>query len=896
MENTTYPTQMINTVKEAITPPELTDRQVDTNIINSLYDNKTSENTWDDVYNLPEYKDYSKGKLVGYAARSYKFEYPNDTDEQRATRAGATPEMLKRLTSGNYDDFSTGVATSVGAMAVGANKLTNNLVGFNSDAQVDAVSNKLQSFEDNRDFMQMATAEYDDDGARNIDRQQMETLGELAPASAIGTAIGGAAATKAGMLTADAFFSGLDSTLYEFGKAGSHNITDAVGSKVGTAGVVIASSIIGNLLFGTTAYKGALTGEGADQIAKGLRFMEGLDLPITEAMIRNPGKVKDIIAGQMKNPFLADSVKEGLVDINSKTILGIRKTLNSIGTNPIQYMKYKNGTIPLSKMGQVFKDAVEGEAMGIQATVNSTRKTMSKSDVDEAGKELVYKLGEKTQEGKYTGFLGELLDTAGDNATVYNFVKRQITHRGRVESAQSVATADVVARHADVSARLKGNMNKIELIKAQIPIDQANIGKLTPKLNEAREAYMTARKNKKSAEVVEGLKIAYDGLVGRVKKLNTKIASNTSLGKELSKSNKLDKSELGNALNEYRKLEILPGETAQSLVENPTEFTANDMDSFIKAVNDKLNIAGGAISTEDKTQMHLLRQLKTKMNDHMDATVQSSSFKELRKEANALTLKKYNLTTDQGGVIGIKKALKSSDPRDMALLFKDEHAMHNLKTFKGLVKESPELKGKFDEMLNVTLKEKIMKGVDLNGLDNGGVDYKQLQDNLGDPDFIADLKGILPPEVVENIEAVKGFVDRYGETFQTLQNNMPQGNDVAQGMGAKIKEFVELMFKAPKYAIETVGGQISKLPYDKAMKMAGSQKRMYWFDERLRLGDAVKEFDAIAASSMTDAAKREAFNETLSGVTSRVKNLTGKVEKAAVKVKAGFGRLNRKDK
>jgi len=229
----------------------------------------------------------------------------------------------------------------------------------------------------------------------------------------------------------------------------------------------------------------------------------------------------------------------------------------------------------------------------------------------------------------------------------------------------------------------------------------------------------------------------------------------------------------------------------------------------------------------------------------------------------------------------------------MALLFKDEHAMHNLKTFKGLVKESPELKGKFDEMLNVTLKEKIMKGVDLNGLDNGGVNYKQLQDNLNDPDFIADLKGILPPEVVENIEAVKGFVDRYGETFQTLQNNMPQGNDVAQGMGAKIKEFLELMFKAPKYAIETVGGQISKLPYDKAMKVAGSQKRMYWFDERLRLGDAVKEFDAIAASSMTDAAKREAFNETLSGVTSRVKNLTGKVEKAAVKVKAGFGRLNR---
>ena len=818
----------IDKVKEFVSPT-ITDSDADWAKISTALDRKAAGMSWEEIYKDADNASQTKG----YVARYYKSMYPDYTDAQVAEMAGANYSSVARVTSSIGEDLQTGIASFVGKTGLGVRKIAG--VADSSD---DIIRERIQGWEDDKDYMQAYTAQYNKDGSRDIDIQQAEFIGNTAVPALLGGTIGAVAKTKAGALAADMTLASVETTI----ESAAEESFDWGRYPVNLA-VNLASTLVGGLLFpGGNEVINSYNKEQLQSLAGGMKLLGDLDVPISSDMLNDPALMKKTIEKAIKDPWKRKEALDAVENLNAKVVNEIKRISNSVGATPKQLADFKAGKISAREIGGKFRDMAESESIGKQGKVNIIRDSMKNMDFDEAGKPRVYKLGDVTEEGELTGFLRELVEVANDNDTVKNYINRQIKFRGQLSGDDSLAASTIINKHTKLLNTKQESARSLKLSTAELGLRRNKFKTLADK---KKELELSLKEARDSGEPTDSFKQDLDLVKSRIDKQKVLIKDSQDLMKSSTITLEEATKDLGRTLTDYRKLKADSGGaladdySAASLVEDPTEFSGMDMESLVKSINEKINVGGGAISTSDKVQVGILRRMKAKLLAKMDETITDPAFMEARKASNKLTTEKYNLITDQGGIKGLKNAMKSSDPKDFFRLFSsDEHGVSNLKNFKDL--NGGEYPKEYNEMLNKVYSGKVLEGVEDVGSYNLGLNFGQLKKNLNEDDFIPDLMELAEPEVVESFKSLKGLVDAYGDVFTSIGNERAQLIGPDKGWAAKLGDLMELIGSPIKGLKAATEHQVQPF-YDTIQNIKGSPKRMFWYEEKAQFSDSIKD-------------------------------------------------------
>jgi len=816
---------------------ERTDLEKDDDIVNFVLEERDKGASFEDIYKLGK----NPARTKGLVARYFRKVHPEASEFQIAEMAGATPAMAARENTDTYDDFMVGMGKTMATVGLGIRALT----GF-ADESDEKVKGMLSEYDDNRVYMQQLTKEYDEDGSENIDLQQGEFFGEMAP-MAVAAGVGGSITeTAGGALAFDLGITSAETTLQtaaEGGMAWENYPTNLT--------VAALSSVAGSLLFpGGSNIKNTYNREQLETLSGGLKALSDMEVPLTQEMLNDPKVFKDTVEKASKNIWDKKG-REAVLNLNADVVNYIKKIANSVGATPQQLADFRAGKLSAREIGRRFEDFVTKEAMTLQANVNVMHDSLKHLDLDEVGKPRTYSLGGVDSEGKLTGWLKELTTLASDNDTVYRYINRQIRHRGQLEGDESQAARAIINKHGEINANLSSAKKRTKVAADKLAVEETALRRLLGNENTADDILMRKRL--------------------QIKKLKEDLKSGKN---DIDAYNK----ELGQSLISYKKLKEANREawgdtdySAAKLVEDFTSFTAEDMKELEKSINHKINVGGGAISTDDREQMALLNKLKSNIRSKMKSTIEDPAYLDTLKEANKLTVAKYNLISDAGGIKGLKAAMESSNPADFTALFtSDKEGVNNLFHLKQL--NGGEYTKEYNMMLNKVYSGKVLDGVEEVGGYNLNLNYEKLRDNVNDEDFIADLSELASPEVVENFKALKGLVNAYGQVFQEIARNQPQIAGTDKGWAAKLGEFMQFI-KTPGDGLNEARKRMAAPAYDAVKKKLGSQDRMYWYDEKANFSDAINDLFKRMKEEPTPEGKKALMDMTITEFT---KEMLGK--------------------
>ena len=853
-----------NTVKEVM-QPTVSDKDTDWSRASYALNRKAAGEAWEDIYKDAD----NPAQIKGYVAKYYKLENPELSDEQVAYKAGATQSNADRLNTSFLGDVQTGVATTMGNLGLGVRTLTGN-----ADESDDIIRGRIKGFEDDKDYMQAYTATYDEDGSRNVDIQQGEFIGKMIPSALAGGTVGAVAKTKAGALAADMALTSAETTI---DAAATQTLDWSRYPK--QLATNLAATLAGGLLFPSgPSVTNSYNKEQLEELAGGMKILGDLDVPISAEMLKDPAIMKKNIDAAYKDPWKRKEAMEAVENLNADVVNEIKRISHSVGATPKQMVDFRAGRISSREIGGKFRDMAESHSIGKQGEVNVIRERMKFMDFDESGKPRQYQLGEITPEGEYTGFLRDLIQTAGDNDTVMNYIERQVKFRGQLSGDDSLEAATIINKHTELLASNQSTGRALSMSTADLGLRQNKLKKLLDDRDAFTKEYSSLPKDKRQSTSSYKQEMALYG--SKIDKQKVLINDSRGIIKASTLTLESNKKELGATLTGYRKLKADAGGalsddySAATLVKDPTKFTAQDMESLLKSINEKINVGGGAISTADKTQVGILRRMKTKLLAKMDETIQDPAFLEARTASNKLTREKYNLITDQGGIKGLKNAMNSSDPKDFTRLFtSDEHGVSNLKHFKEL--NGGEYPKEYNEMLNKVYSGKVLDGVEDVGGYNLGLNFDKLQKNLNKEDLISDLMPLAPPEVVESFKNLKGLVNAYGGVFKEISENRAQLMGPDQGWAAKLGELMELIGSPLKGLKASTEVQIKPV-YDTIQKLKGSPKRLFWYDEKANFSEAIEDTLGRLNQVKSPEKKKAMLDQTITEFISSVAGKLGK--------------------
>lgn len=830
-----------------------TDREKDWEFVQYVVGEQGKGRNLDEIYSQSE----NPAKVKGLMAKYYKTIHPDDNEFDIAEMAGASPQMANRQNTNMWDDLGVGAASTMVNYGLGARAVMDSITPFDIVDESDAtVKQMLKDKDDARTYYQYSTAEYDDDGTRNVDLQQMETIGELGPDMLAGGAVGAVAKSPGSALAGDLALTTLQTTLDT--AAGDESFWEAYPKNLA---INLTASAAGGILFpGGNPINNAYSETQLGELADGMKLLESLDMPLSQEMLENPASMKKKITEAFKNPWDRKQALAAVDNMNADVVNQIKEIANSVGATAEQLIEFKNGRISAREIGEKFTNFVTDEGMGLQGEVNVLRKSMEKMDLDPQGNPKKYSLGGQDADGKVNGWLGDLMSLAEDNDVVYNYMKRQIRHRGQLEGDDSIDARAVIDRHSTVLKDVKFTAKALKKGKRDLFIERVKLSRYNDKT--APDVRMKTK--------------------DKIKQLKGENTASAKVLKELY-------TEKGKAVQDYRRLKKDSGNlentdwTAAEQVKQFTEFTAMDMESLQKAISHKIHVAGGSISTEDRTQMKLLEKLRDKLRYKMGKTIEDPDFVSTIKESNILTVKKYDITSDQGGIRGLKSALDSGDPASLTKLFtSDERGINNLAMLKDM--NGGAYTDQYNEMLNKVYSGKVLKGVERQGDYNLGLDFDQLQKNLNADDFLADLGELATPEIVENFKAMRGLVNMYGKVFKEIGENQTQLLGTDKGWKAKLGELMEFI-KTPVQGIKTAQKKMLAPAYDKTQMAMGSQKRMFWYDEKARFGDAINDVMERIDNIEKPADKKKLLDQT---VTEFMKTMKDKAVQSGKTLRPGY--------
>ena len=761
-------------------------------------------------------------------------DYANVPDD--FTTVDKSPIAVEMIRGGwNY------TATMAGGAAAGIEKITG------SETFQDVKEEAAEYVKNNEDrdiFNNYYNAEYDeDDGSRSKDWNVAGGVGEMVVPAKLGMTIDGMVSSKAKSVVANAMYSSAEVA------SGYAIDSDKTAAGVGVAAVAL-EGIVGMLMpdgYNTLAKTGKSM-EAMQDSLYAAQLLDSAGFNIPKAVFDDPDKLAGIIKEANRNIFERGGTKIKLNAAQLNVVEQIQDTARAFNLTPTQLNQYLKGDIPLEATSKIFKDYVESDRLVKTAKAKHHYEKASKMDIDANG-----------VPNKYDSSLlmRDLFRETENAPQVENILAAALKHKGRIESEDAFEARQITDNFAEVSETLK--KKQAELVNTDRKIQQYSL-----RLRDATENTSEA------------------SLVSWSNKLNDARAAKSRLETEI----KPLKSEKGKALQAYRafkeKLPVVDDSVydiekfKRNLSKEMSLQEAQDLSVYI---NHKINVAGGAISVNDTTQIGKLKNVRSRLKGFIESKAMeidadgnlvnpgAAEFLKEVKQGDVWTSKKYQLSGRDQGIEGLDAALKSRDVEALGKLMQGPEAYSRLKYLKTVNKG--ENKEMFDQLSNVWAHNEIMKDVPSPSKPGAPtiMDFSQLAKNLNKPNLMHQLDNI-DPDAAKGARALKSLVNAYTQSLTELQKVSPSlGPD--EGVLTKLKTFFSKV-GSPIQGLRYIGRNAGSAIWDPAAKAMGSGSRWQPLDEKATWNTAIKQITAEMSGVHNPKAKADRFGKIIESIIDQV--------------------------
>jgi len=668
----------------------------------------------------------------------------NGVDTEQAMKmSNVKPEQVERANQGFFTNFVDGVKADYTMLAYGI-RAAGAGMGIMEESVDMQAERKLfvAKYDKDNEFRKGYLSTYDDDGDRDEPWNWGAGLGEMLMDVAGGWGAGAGAKTLAQTAVRDILFT----TTSEGLKYQLHEDKIRLGMGIGSsiAGNFAGSWIQNKWFKGRPNYTETKSVAELDEQLQGLKLLEDSGIPITPDMLADPKLLQQQIDASGKNPFEREALTEALGNMKAELTTKIFTMSEEIGTTPSMFARYRAGELSDAEMGKKFGAWISDQRAGYRAQENTLYNKAKEVDRDPTTNEFrTYDINKGTVTNP--SLLDKLNDATRRSPEASAVIRNEIAHIKRT-------VGDKVAKGRAKVQDAFGNLEKINNVlpgkeaKVAKALDQQRVLKLRLKEQMANE----------------------NTLPSTILNTEQQLAAQTQIIKSGTDSIKKLKNQRKGYITISQRFKDEVTEFAPITKEGdpmPDNLTANELVLLQRRISEKMNVAGGTVSLNDKNTISALLDAHKIVKQFTGTKVVDTRFTVLNDAADIVAQKRFALMGRDSAIIGIHKAMKSKDPRDMYRLIKGDHGWSNLKHLGNIVGTDNPI---YMDVSSKKIYDSVMDGVSkaTGATQHAEINFTKLAQNLGNKDLMKDIESVAPPGVADFVRGLKYIAEVDAEPLE----------------------------------------------------------------------------------------------------------------------------------